>query len=276
MTKLSIVILSFNVKQLLLNCLKSIPAHADWEILVPDNGSTDDSLTAINADFPNVKLIANGENLGFAAGNNVALKQSRGEYVLLLNPDTIVYPQSIETVLKYLEEHSDVGAATCRVELADGSLDYSCHRGFPTPGGALLHFLGLKKLSSYTATHIPSAIHEIDALTGAFALIRRKAGQQVGWLDEDYFWNGEDLDFCYKLKEAGWKIMYLPQVKITHYKGSSAKATIHTRKKWALNSTEVMALFYRKHLAQRYPFFINWIVYAGIWGMQQWRSIMRA
>ena len=265
MKKLSIVILSFNVKTKLLACLKSLPQHVDWEVTVVDNASTDGS--AAIAD------IKNPVNIGFAAGNNVGIKKSTGQFVLLLIPDTIVYPNTIETVLKYMEKHPEVGAATCRVELPDGSLDYSCHRGFPTPWGALLHFLGLRSFSNYTSQNISNTIHEIDSLTGAFALIRRTAGDQVGWLDEDYFWNGEDLDFCYKLKEAGWKVMYIPSVKITHYKGSSAMASSETKKRWALNSTEVMTLFYSKHLAQKYPFFINWIVYLGIRIIKSFRFI---
>ena len=266
-TKLSIIILSYNVKERLLDCLASIPKHPDWEIIIPDNGSTDGTLEAVPQAF------STGGNLGFAAGNNVGIKKSTGEYVLLLNPDTIVYPKTIETVLKYMQNHPEVGAATCRVELPNGSLDYSCHRGFPTPWGTLLHFVGLKKLSSYTSPNIPAVVHQIDSLTGAFALIRRQAGDQVNWLDEDYHFNGEDLDFCYKLKEKGWKVIYLPQVKITHFKGSSAKATPASRRLWAQNSTTVMALFYKKHLAQKYPFFINWVVFMGIWAVKQLRII---
>jgi len=273
MKKLSIIILSYNVRKLLVDCLNSLPKYPDWEIIVPDNGSSDDSVAVVKKDFPRVMLVENHKNIGFAAGNNVGIHAAQGEYVLLLNPDTIVYPNSIETVLKYVQDHPEVGAATCRVELPDGSLDYSCHRGFPTPWGAGLHFLGLRQYSTYTAQNISNGIHQIDALTGAFALVRRTAGEQVGWLDEDYFWNGEDIDFCYKLKEAGWKVMYVPTVKITHFKGSSAKATSESRQKWALNSTEVMALFYRKHLAQKYPFFINWIVYLGIWVTRKLRTI---
>lgn len=267
MKTLSIIILSYNVKKQLLDCLASVPKHKDWEIIIPDNGSTDGSLEEVPGIF------STGGNIGFAAGNNIGIKKSKGEFVLLLNPDTIVYPNTIETVLTYIQSHPEVGAATCRVELPDGSLDYSCHRGFPTPWGSILHFLGLRKLSSYSASKIPNDIHEIDALTGAFAMIRRKTGEEVGWLDEDYFWNGEDLDFCYKLKEKGWKIMYLPDVKITHFKGSSAKANFHTRRRWALNSTEVMSIFYRKHLASKYPFFVNWLVYLGIWFTKQLRIL---
>ena len=263
--KLSIIILSYNVKKLLQDCLESIPVHKDWEIIIVDNASTDGSTE--------IATIKNETNLGFAAGNNIGIKKSSSPFVLILNPDTIIYPSSIETVLEYMESHPEAGAASCRVELPDGSLDYSCHRGFPDPINSLLHFIGLKKLSSYTSQKIPNTIHEIDALTGAFALIRRSAGDQVGWLDEDYFFNGEDIDFCYKLKEKGWKIMYLPDVKITHFKGSSAKATSETRLKWATDSTTVMRLFYSKHLAQKYPFFINWLVYSGIFILEKFRLV---
>jgi hypothetical protein len=229
-----------------------------------DNASQDDSVAEVRRLFPQVRLLVNPTNTGFAAGNNQGIRASKGEYILTLNPDTIVYPKTIETVLHYLDKHPKVGAATCRVELPDGSLDYSCHRGFPTPLGALLHFIGLSRWSAYTRRAFPATIHPIDALTGAFALIRRQVGDQVGWFDEDYFFNGEDLDLCYKIKQAGYKIMYLPDVKITHFKGSSAKATPASRYKWALDSTAVMELFFRKHLAQKYPFFVNWLVHLGI------------
>ena len=265
MKKLSIIILSYNVKKKLLDCLASIPKHKDWEIIVVDNASTDGSAAIAN--------IKNLVNIGFAAGNNVGIKKSVGEYVLLLNPDTIVYPKTIETVLDYMEKHKDVGAATCRVDLPDGSLDYSCHRNFPDPIGSLLHILGLRRLSKYSSTRIPNTIHEIDALTGAFAMIRREAGVQAGWLDKDYFWNGEDIDFCYKLKEKGWKVIYIPSVKITHFKGLSAKATPESRRLWATDSTTAMSTFYRKHLASKYPFFVNWLVYLGICLLRTYRVL---
>ncbi len=272
MKTLSIIILSYNVKQLILDCIKSIPRHSDWEIIVVDNGSKDGSVAAIRSQFPNVEIIENKENLGFAAGNNVALKQTTTPYVLLLNPDTLVFPKTIETVLEFVQRNPGVGAATCRVELPDGSLDYSCHRGFPNPINSLWHFLGFRSASSYSSTKVPNYEHQIEALTGAFALIRKSAGTQVGWLDEDYYWNGEDLDFCYKLHTFGWKVMFIPQVKIIHYKGSSAKASHSSRLAWATNSTDVMKIFYRKHLSQRYPFFVNWAVLLGIWTLKQIRS----
>jgi len=265
MKKLSIIILSYNVKKLLLDCLKSLPVHKDWEIIVVDNASTDGS--------DELATIKNKTNSGFSAGNNVGIKKSIGEYILLLNPDTKVYPNSIETVLEYMEKHPDVGAATCRVELPDGSLDYSSHRSFPDPINSLLHFFGLKNISSYTNLNVSDEIHEIDALTGAFAMVRRTAGEQVDWLDEDYFFNAEDIDLCYKLKEKDWKIIYIPDVKITHFKGSSAKASPESRKLWASHSTDAMRIFYQKHLAKKYPFFINWSVYLGIRIIRLVRSI---
>ncbi|KKU03260.1 MAG: WsbD [Candidatus Amesbacteria bacterium GW2011_GWB1_47_26] len=273
MKTLSIIILSYNVKKLLLDCLASIPKHLDWEVIVVDNASSDDSGTAVKHHFPFVAVAQNDKNLGFAAGNNVGIKKSVGQYILLLNPDTIVYPNTIETVLKYMQSHPKVGAATCRVELPDGSLDYSCHRHFPDPIGSFLHLIGLRHLSKYSSTHVPNAIHEIDALVGAFAMIRRTAGDQVSWLDEDYKFNGEDIDFCYKLKEKGWKVMYIPDVKTTHFKGSSVRAIPAGRRCWAVNSTDAMRLFYSKHLAAKYPFFVNWAVYLGIKVLEIFRTM---
>lgn len=281
---LTIIILNFNSKKLIHNCLISlnkVQNEVDFDVIVVDNGSTDGSPEMVEKEFPWVKkVIRNNKNLGFAAGNNTALRNVDTEFVLLLNPDTIVYPRTLRVVLDYIKNHHDVGAATCRVELPNGKLDYSCHRGFPTPWNAFCYFSGLSKLfpkskffSGYSATYKDMIkIHEIDALTGAFAFIRTSAGRNVGWLDEDYFWNGEDIDFCYKLKMDGWKIVYIPSVKIIHYKGSSSglhktgigKADSVTKKRAALSSTQVMKLFYKKHLSKSYPFFVNWCVYSGI------------
>ncbi len=207
----------------------------------------------------------------------------------MLNPDTVVFPDTISRVLEYLKLNKKVGAATCRVELPDGRLDYSCHRGFPTPWNSFCYFSGLSGIfpkselfSGYTATFQNiDTLHEIDALTGAFALIRVEAGKQVGWLDEDYFWNGEDLDLCYKLKEKGWIIVFVPDVKIIHFKGSASglrktgfgKADRVVKRNAALSSTQVMKIFYKKHLAKKEPFFINWLVYLGINLLEAFRIV---
>lgn len=289
--KLSIIIVSYNVKKLLVDCIGSIyksqKPDDNWEIIVVDNNSIDNSIEAI-ANF-NLKVIKNKENFGFSKANNQAITIAKGKYILLLNPDTIVYPGTIQKVLEYLENNPKVGAATCMVELPNGNLDYSCHRGFPTPWNAFTYFSGLSSLlpklkwfTGYTLTYKSlNSIHEIDALTGAFALVRKSAGDEVNWFDEDYFWNGEDLDFCYKLREKNWKIVYIPDVKITHFKGSSSglwhtgegKPSGDTKMKSALSSTQVMSLFYKKHLSQKYPFFINWLVYLGIFLLERFRLI---
>jgi len=277
--ELTIVILSYNVEKLLLDCLASLnlakTSRDDWDIIVVDNASTDNSVSAVKRQYSKVKVITSRKNLGFSAGNNIALKTITSEFVLLLNPDTIVYPQTIQTVLQYIKSHSDVGAATCRVELPDGTLDYSCHRHFPDPWNSFLHLYSwfFKKFSKYSNSDITDTIHEIDALSGAFAMIRTQAGRHVNWLDEDYFFNGEDIDFCYKLKLSGWKVMYIPGVKITHFKGSSAKATRSTRLAWSRNSTHAMRLFYQKHLAAKYPALLNYLVYAGIYLLQTVRKL---
>ena len=280
MKTLSIIILSYNVKKLLLDCLASIPKHLDWEVIVVDNASSDDSGTAVKHHFPFVAVAQNDKNLGFAAGNNVGIKKSVGQYILLLNPDTIVYPNTIETVLKYMQSHPKVGAATCRVELPDGSLDYSCHRHFPDPIGSFLHLIGLRHLSKYSSTHVPNAIHEIDALVGAFAMIRRTAGDQVSWLDEDYKFNGEDIDFCYKLKEKGWKIYFYPGVKIIHFKGSSSglwrtsatKIEKATKLSAATHAASAMRIFYKKHYYKKYPPVLRDFVLWGIKLLEHYRK----
>ena len=278
---LTIVILSYNVSRLLEDCLNSVlkaKTTSDlWEVMIVDNASSDDSVQMVRKHFPQVKLIANKKNLGFSAGNNVALRQVKTKYALLLNPDTVVYPDTIQTVLNYMENNDDVGAATCRVELPDGSLDYSCHRRFPNPWNSFVYFFtGLGKKSAYAYSNIPSGIHQIDALTGAFALIRTNIGKKLNWLDEDYYWNGEDLDFCYRLKQSGYKVMYLPDIKITHFKGSSSgiwstgQFKISNRKKIrsVVAGIDAMRIFYDKHYAQQYPAPFNWFIYLGMFTLR--------
>ncbi len=289
-SKITIVILSYNTEGLLRDCLNSIEKSKganSFSIVVVDNGSTDGSKDMVKKEFLKVEWVGNKNNLGFSAGNNVALNKVKSEYALLLNPDTLVEKESISRVYEYMVRHPEVGAATCKVELSDNKLDYSCHRGFPTPWNAFTYFTGLAKLfpksktlSGYTQTYKNmDTTHEIDALTGAFALIRTEAGKEVGWLDEDYFWNGEDIDFCFKLKEKGWKIVYIPDVKIMHFKGSSSglkksaitKPPKSVRKKAAQSSTQAMHLFYKKNLSSEYPKIVDWLVSAGITSLEFFR-----
>ena len=274
---LSIIILNYNVKDLLLQCLESVFKNKsqNWQVIVVDNASSDNSVEAVKKKFPQVEIIKNQSNLGFAVGNNEGVRLAKAPVVLFLNPDTVIIKQAIQKTYDYLMGNPDIGAITCRVELPDGKLDYSCHRGFPTPWNSFCYFLGLAKIfpkwkifSGYTATYLDiHKTHEIDCLTGAFLMVRKIAGQQIGWWDKDYFWNGEDIEFCYSLKQKGWKIYFFPEAKIIHYKGSSArkeKATIS-------HGISAMRIFYKKHYYYQYPPILRDVVLWGVKFLEHYR-----
>jgi GT2 family glycosyltransferase len=276
-TNLSVVILNFNTGNFLVECLKSLSEaknEANFDILVVDNNSVDNSLNQAQKLFPEAHYILSKENLGFAKGNNLALRQVKNDYVLILNPDTKIMPGAISTVLSFLETHPEVGAASCKVELANGLIDWASHRGFPTPWASFLYYF-LKNDSLYHMTGRNfNKTHEVDVITGAFFMTRKAVLEKVGLFDEDYFMYAEDIDICYRIKEAGFKIFYLPEVKIIHYKGISSGIKKHSaeittadieaklRSVNAFYST--MITFYHKHLASKYPSFINWLVYSGV------------
>ena len=275
---LSIIILNYNVRELLLKCLESVFRNKsqNWQVIVVDNASSDGSVEAVKKEYSEVELVENKSNLGFAAGNNEGVKLAKAPIILFLNPDTVVVGKAIQKTYDYLMTNPDIGAITCRVELPNGKLDYSCHRGFPTPWNSFCYFLGLAKIfpkwkifSGYTATYLDiHKTHEIDCLTGAFLMVRKIAGQQIGWWDKDYFWNGEDIEFCYSLKQKGWKIYFFPEAKIIHYKGSSArkeKATIS-------HGTSAMRIFYKKHYYYQYPPILRDMILAGIKMLEHYRK----
>jgi len=279
---LSIVILSYNTKELLRNCLNSLKKVQDeayFEVIVTDNASSDGSHEMVRSEFPWVRLIENKKNLGFAAGNNKARKSVGGDYVLFLNSDTIVHKDTIKETVKYIGKHPDLGAVTCKIVLPDESLDNDARRSFPTPWVALTHFSGLDRLfpkSSLLAKYwygykSDSEIYEVDVLQGAFFLSRRKILDEVGWFDEDYFLDGEDIDLCWRIKEKGWKIIYYPKVSIIHIKGASkdkqgsfGKVTKEERIKFVNAGVDSMEIFYKKRLWERYPLILNLFVIMGI------------
>ncbi|MDD5415977.1 MAG: glycosyltransferase family 2 protein [Candidatus Daviesbacteria bacterium] len=299
--ELSIIILNYNVKDLLLRCLESIfqsKGELDrWQVIVVDNASSDGSVEAVKEKYKTashsssgnvVELVENRENLGFAAGNNVGVKYAKAPVVLFLNPDTVIVDHVIQKSLEVLFSNPDYGALTCRVELPDGRLDYSCHRGFPTPWNSLMFFSGLSKLfprspifSGYTVSYLDvRKAHEIDCATGAFLLVRKIAGDQINWWDTDYFWNGEDIEFCYCLKMKGWKIYFYPEVKIIHYKGSSSglwktaalKVSKEKRLKIAVHGVSAMRIFYKKHYYKKYPPLFRDFVLWGIKLLEHYRK----
>lgn len=285
--KISIIIVSFNTKEFIKKCLNSIYQTVDkkkivFEVIVVDNASLDNSSEFIKKEFPQVVLIENKVNTGFSKANNQGIKKATGDYIFFLNPDTELRENTLEVLLDFLETHQDAGIVTSRVELPNGKLDDASHRGFPTPWNALCYFSGLSKLfpkiplfSGYSMSCKDfKTIHEIDACVGAVMLVRRKAGEEIGWWDEDFFWYGEDLDFCYRIKEKGWKIYFVPSVSVLHYKGVSGgiksisknitTATEETKKRSQKARFEAMKLFYKKHYEKKYFKIITWLVYKGI------------
>ncbi len=266
---LSIIILSYKSKTHLEVLLPSIWANqgVDFEVIVVDNDSKDGTFEWLlnyqknNAD-KNLKVLSNINN-GFAKGNNLGIKQSSGEYVLLLNPDTKIAQETLKVMLDFMDAHPDVGISGCKLIKADGKLDLACRRRFPNPWNSFAR-LFLKNNKNYNYSDVDENQEmEVDSVVGAFMLIRRNVMDKIGLLDEDYFMYGEDLDWCWKCKQAGYKVWYYPKTTVTHYKGeSSKKAKFKTLKAFH----DAMWIFYKKHYAERYFFLFNWLVWLGIYG----------
>lgn len=283
--ELSIVVLSYNTKELLKDCLNSLEKVKDevrFEVIVVDNASIDSSADMVKENFKEVKLIENNKNLGFAAGNNKAKSYCSGKYVLFLNSDTIVHKGTLKKMVEFMEENKEVGASTCKILLPDGSLDKDARRAFITPWIGLTHiYLKLDRLfpesklfGKYWYGYIsPDKKHEVDALQGAFFLVRRKVLDKVGWFDEDYFLDGEDIDLSWRIKKEGYKNFYYPEVSILHRKGASKgkvesatreKIPVHLKIRHRMAGVNSMEIFYKKHLWDKYPFVFNIFVLAGI------------
>lgn len=283
---LSIIILSYNTRKLLRECLQSIKQSEKCdmvlEVIVVDNASTDGSREMVEKDFGWVKLMRSNTNLGFAKGNNLAIFESKGRYLLFLNSDTVVPAKIFAELINFLDEHLDIGGLTVRLVLRSGEMDSDCHRGFPTPWASLTYFVGLENF--FPKTHLfgqyhqfyldLEKIHEIDSACGAFLLVRREAVKEISGFDESYFFYGEDIDFCYRLKNKGWKIFYYPRIEVLHYKGASSglrdetsditQADRQTRLRVAHASIKAMKIFYDKFYRQKYPLWLTWLVIFGI------------
>ena len=266
---LSIVILNYQTFELTKNTINSIFEYEypfSYEVLLVDNASGDDSLSRLKDYFKdNVIFIESSENNGFAAGNNQALKIAKGKYQLLLNSDTIVWENTLESIYYYMEKHTDVGATGCRVLLENGDLDKACKRSFPNVKNSffrLFHIPTKSKDDNYNLDSLPDdGVYEIDCLTGAFMFIRKEALDEVGFLDETFFMYGEDIDLCFRIKQAGWKIVYYGKSKITHLKGASSKKQ---KSKLIYEFYRAMYVYYKKHHAHESFFITNFIVYFGI------------
>lgn len=270
---LSVIIVSYNTADLTINTIKSVfeTTHdIQYEIIVVDNDSKDDSVKLIREEFGDkVNLIVNNDNLGFSKANNIAIKESKGDYILILNSDTIVHKNTINRSLDYIKKYSEIGALGCKIVLRDGNLDKACKRGFPTPWNSFCYALKLdklfpenKKFGGYNLTYLSEdEINEVDCLMGAYMILRREVIDKVGLLDEDFFMYGEDIDWCYRIKENQWKIVYYPEVSITHYKKASFAKK---RTKTIIEFYKSMFIFYNKHYIKKYNFIITIVVYIGI------------
>ncbi len=245
----SVVIVTYNVREFLEQALRSVErasAGLAVETWVVDNDSADGSAEMVRERFPEVRLIANQDNPGFAVANNQAIRQAGGRYLLVLNPDTILQEDTLRTMVAFMDAHPDAGAAGCRILNPDGTFAPESRRAFPTPAVAFYRIAGLSRLfprsprfGRYNLTHLPAdRVCEVDALSGSCMMVRAAAvrpeaddaagsaiphAPPAGLLDEAFFMYGEDLDWCYRIQQAGWRIYYTPDTQIVHYKGESTK-----------------------------------------------------
>lgn len=301
---LSIIILSYNTKDITLDAIKSIEKNyptevksGNFEVIVTDNQSPDGSYEAFidykkHTTIKSFHVVDNGGNIGFAAGNNKGLPYTKGRYVLFLNPDTIVYKETLTHLVAFMDNHPDAGACSCKLINKDGEMDFNCHRGFPTPWNALTFFSGLQRVfpksrlfAGYTQGWKDlNSTHVVDAIEGAFMLVRREVGEKVGWWDEDYFFYGEDIQFCYDINKLGKKIYYIPEVSIMHIGGASSgikpkaqnvtTANIETKRRVQGWRFDAMRMFFQKNYQNVYPAPVRWVIFKGIELMHK-RAILR-
>jgi GT2 family glycosyltransferase len=266
---LDVGIVSYRSRELLRDCLEFLRDNAPrrpMRVVVVDNDSRDGTVELVRG-FPQVELIEAPRNLGFAAAMNEAIRTTAGRYFLALNPDTRVQPAVLDSLLGLMDEDPRVGICGCRLERENGSFDHAARRSFPTPLGALAHFTGIGRranvprcLAQYRAPHVERG--PVDAVSGAFMLIRRQALETVGLFDEGYWLYMEDLDLCYRFSQAGWITWYEPSVAVTHFKGGTTGRWRTLRVNRAFHSG--MIRFYRRHYARSHPRLFNAVIYGAI------------
>jgi O-antigen biosynthesis protein len=257
--KLSVIIVNYNVEHFLEQCLYSVRRalqHVEGEVIVVDNNSIDGSMRMVKKKFPEVKLIENKDNKGFSRANNQGIRIAGGEYILLLNPDTVVEDDTFTSVVDFMDEHDEAGALG--VKMVDGSGKFlpESKRGLPTPEAAFYKMFGFSKLfprsrrfSKYHLGHLDeNQVHEVEILAGAFMLIRKKVLDEIGLLDETFFMYGEDIDLSYRVIKAGYKNYYFPKTRIIHYKGESTKKSSVN---YVLVFYNAMVIFARKHFTHK-------------------------
>jgi hypothetical protein len=277
--QLSIIIVSWNTQALLRACLTKLSGELsgiESEVFVIDNNSADGSAAMVRDEFPWAKLTANDSNRGFAAANNQALKVTTGKYILLLNPDTEVYPESLSTLMRFLDEHPKVGVVAPQLLNTDGSIQDSC-RQFPTFLGMSYELLGLSRLfpgvvrfREYKMLDFHHDVESaVDQPEGACLMLRREVIDQVGILDEGYFMLFEEVDWCYRIKKAGWEIWFTPTAKVLHHYGQSIK---QVKTKMILSSHRGLYRFWHKHYRGG-RWYLDAPAYAGLMGLAYARIV---
>ena len=275
MCDLGIVIVSYNTCNLLRACLRSVYAgqgDLSFEVCVVDNASSDGSASMVTREFPQVHLIVNATNVGYPAANNQGLRSlgfanpamPSPAFALLLNSDTELPPNALKQMLDFMTAHPDAGIAGPKLVLPDGSLDLACRRSFPTPEVSFYRLTGLshlfprsRRFGRYNLTYLdPDQVAEVDSVVGAFMMVRAEAIAQVGLMDEQFFMYGEDLDWAYRIRQAGWKVYYNPQVTVLHIKRASTRQNPRAQ----IEFYRAMEIFYRKHYASQTPRLLHMLI----------------
>jgi GT2 family glycosyltransferase len=272
-----VIVSSTGARELLRTCLASLrenpPAAGEMVVHVVDNASSDETPAMVREEYPEVVLHALDWNSGFCVANNIVLRDSRADFVLVLNPDTEVYEGALDHMIEVMRERPEVGMSSCRLEQLDGSLDHASKRSFPTPLGALAHFLGVGRreraprwLAQYRAPELGEYdAGEVDAVNGAFMLVRHEALEDVGLLDEGYWLYMDDLDWCFRFKQKGWKVWYDGAVTVMHVKGGTTVRKRHRGLRHNVAFHRSMGRFYRKFYAGRRPL-VDAVIYLAIVG----------
>ena len=302
MADLSAIIVNFNARDLLKDCVDNLLETGEFQkIVVVDNDSIDGSVELIENKFGDelasgeVKLIKTLNN-GLAAGNNLGLAQIDSKYVLYIGSDCYPTKDAIQKCVAFMEKNADVGISTAKLVMRDGTLDWHAHRGFSTPWAALTYFAGLSKFfpksklfnQYFLGFKDFSKPHEIDLCITHFMLVRADANKKVGKWDEDYFLFGEDVDFCYRMKQLDYKIMYLSDIEVLHIKGASmgrksaegvdtvSKKLEITKKIMSSGRSKAQQQFYEKHYRDKYPWILTSIVLLGIFLLEKLRVVLSA
>lgn len=258
--QISVIIVNYNVKDFLEQCLESVQRSLkdiSSEVIVVDNNSIDGSVQMVKKRFPSIKLIENEKNLGFSGGNNLAIQKAEGEFIVLLNPDTLVQEDTFKSLLSFFNRTSDASAATCKIINPDGTFSIDCRHSIPTPLIAFWKVVGLSRLfpkskifGKYNLTYLDeNETYPVEAISGSFMMIKREVVNKIGLLDESFFMYCEDIDYCYRINKIGGKIYYVPETQIVHYKGESSKTN---NIDYVITFNRSLYQFYKKHYQQRY------------------------